>query len=177
MIESAIKITGFGWKFYFKSGWNKFDFFLVLASLMDLVMTTIGSSMGSGVFNILRFALLLCRASQQHWSYVSREQPGSKMRILSGPFRSQKLLRVTRISRMLKLIKSFRSLQSLFVTLWISLPAFWNVGALLVLIMFMYESLMNAPVCHSCAQPRTTYLSIPTVPTLLKQQCTHSIKQ
>lgn len=60
---------------------------------------------------------------------------------LSGPFRSQKLLRVTRISRMLKLIKSFRSLQSLFVTLWISLPAFWNVGALLILIMFMYSYL------------------------------------
>ena len=42
---------------------------------------------------------------------------------------------------MLKLIKSFRSLQSLFVTLWISLPAFWNVGALLILIMFMYSYL------------------------------------
>lgn len=103
-----VKLFGFGWPFYIKSGWNKFDFFLVVASLIDLTFSALGSSFGGPIFNILR---------------------------------SQKLLRVTRISRMLKLIKSFKSLQSIFVTLWISLPAFWNVGALLVLIMFMYSYL------------------------------------
>lgn len=55
MMEAVVKITGFGWNFYSKSGWNKFDFFLVCASVMDLVMTIVGSSLGSGVFNILRF--------------------------------------------------------------------------------------------------------------------------
>jgi hypothetical protein len=106
--EAMVKILGFGWKFYIKSSWNKFDFFLVVASLVDLTFSALGSGLGGPVFNILR---------------------------------SQKLLRVTRISRMLKLIKSFKSLQILFVTLWISLPAFWNVGALLLLIMFMYSYL------------------------------------
>jgi hypothetical protein len=44
---------------------------------------------------------------------------------------------------MLKVIKRFRSLQSLFITLWISLPALWNVGALLLLIMFMCASFIH----------------------------------
>lgn len=73
MIEAVIKISGFGWTFYFKSAWNKFDFFLVLASLLDLTMTSIGSSKGSGVFNILRSApppAVLCFAVLQ-WSRLS----------------------------------------------------------------------------------------------------------
>ena len=144
MMEAVVKISGFGWTFYCQSMWNKFDFFLVLASILDFIMTSIGSSQVSGVFNILRSALPLFIRALPHSSAtmvtaLSRHQPDCCYKMLlttlSGPFRSQKLLRVTRISRMLKLIKSFRSLQSLFVTLWISLPAFWNVGALLILIL------------------------------------------
>lgn len=83
---------------------------------------------------------------------------------LRAAHRSQKLLRVTRISRMLKLIKSFRSLQSLFVTLWISLPAFWNVGALLLLIIFMcvycIQSLVSC-LCYYCKIISCLLLLIP----------------
>jgi hypothetical protein len=35
---------------------------------------------------------------------------------------------------MFRLIKSFKGLRSLFETLLVSLPAFWNVGALVLLL-------------------------------------------
>ncbi|KAK9823801.1 hypothetical protein WJX72_005586 [[Myrmecia] bisecta] len=52
--------------------------------------------------------------------------------------RVQKLLRLMRLTRMIKLIKSFKGLRALMATLIMSLPAFWNVGALLGLFFFMY---------------------------------------
>lgn len=57
MIEASIKIIGFGWTFYCKNAWNRFDFFLVMASLLDFILTNVGSSFGNGVFNVLRCAL------------------------------------------------------------------------------------------------------------------------
>eukprot|EP00658_Telonema_sp_P-2_P000961 TRINITY_DN1034_c0_g1_i2.p1 TRINITY_DN1034_c0_g1~~TRINITY_DN1034_c0_g1_i2.p1 ORF type:complete len:393 (-),score=97.19 TRINITY_DN1034_c0_g1_i2:81-1259(-) len=37
--EAGIKIAGFGWKEYWRSDWNKFDFLLVILSLVDMVVT------------------------------------------------------------------------------------------------------------------------------------------
>ncbi|CAD7702748.1 unnamed protein product [Ostreobium quekettii] len=103
-LEAAIKIVGFGWKSYIKSGWNKFDFLLVVTSAMDIAFAYL--SMG--------FA--------------------STLRLL----RIQKVLRLMRISRMFKLMKGFDGVRSLLETLIMSLPAFWNVGLLLVLAFFIY---------------------------------------
>ena len=40
---------------------------------------------------------------------------------------------------MFRLIKSFKGLKSLFENLLVSLPAFWNVGALVLLLFFIYS--------------------------------------
>ena len=50
-----------------------------------------------------------------------------------------RLIRLFRVSRMFRLIKSFKGLRSLFETLLVSLPAFWNVGALVLLLFFIYS--------------------------------------
>ena len=39
-----------------------------------------------------------------------------------------RIVRLFRVSRMFRLIKSLKGLKSLFETLLVSLPAFWNVG-------------------------------------------------
>ena len=38
VVEAALKIAAFGWN-YFGTTWNKFDFFVVVASLMDLALS------------------------------------------------------------------------------------------------------------------------------------------
>ena len=35
IIEAILKIIAYGWS-YFETGWNKFDFFIVLSSLFDM---------------------------------------------------------------------------------------------------------------------------------------------
>lgn len=35
--EMVLKMIGFGWT-YFNTGWNRFDFFVVMASLLDIVL-------------------------------------------------------------------------------------------------------------------------------------------
>lgn len=43
IIEASLKLVAFG-KTYFKNPWNKFDFFVVVSSILDLVMLWIGDS-------------------------------------------------------------------------------------------------------------------------------------
>ncbi|WIA28050.1 hypothetical protein OEZ86_010635 [Tetradesmus obliquus] len=50
----------------------------------------------------------------------------------------QKIMRLLRLARVVKLMRSMKGLRSLFGTLIVSLPAFWNVGALLGLLFFVY---------------------------------------
>ncbi|KAF8072369.1 NaCP60E [Scenedesmus sp. PABB004] len=50
----------------------------------------------------------------------------------------QKIMRLLRLARVVKLMRGMKGLRSLFGTLIASLPAFWNVGALLALLFFMY---------------------------------------
>lgn len=102
--EAALKIFSFGWTIYNKSGWNKFDFVLVVISAFDLLFS----------FIAVGFARIV--------------------KVLQV----QKLLRLLRISRMFKLIRGLKGIRSLFATLVISLPAFWNVGALILLLFFVY---------------------------------------
>jgi hypothetical protein len=44
-IEMVLKMIGFGWT-YFNTGWNRFDFFVVMASLLDLVLLFFNASGG-----------------------------------------------------------------------------------------------------------------------------------
>lgn len=44
-IEMVLKMIGFGMT-YFNTGWNRFDFFVVLASLLDVVLLFFNASGG-----------------------------------------------------------------------------------------------------------------------------------
>jgi hypothetical protein len=45
-IEMVLKMIAFGMT-YFNNGWNKFDFFVVMASLLDVTLLFLGSNAGS----------------------------------------------------------------------------------------------------------------------------------
>ena len=38
ILEAALKIFVFGWA-YFKTSWNKFDFFVVISSILDIILS------------------------------------------------------------------------------------------------------------------------------------------
>jgi len=38
ILEACIKIFAFGWA-YFDTSWNKFDFFVVISSIMDIFLS------------------------------------------------------------------------------------------------------------------------------------------
>lgn len=40
--ECLLKIIAYGFSGYFFSGWNKFDFFVVMASIVDIIMSQMG---------------------------------------------------------------------------------------------------------------------------------------
>jgi hypothetical protein len=52
-----------------------------------------------------------------------------------------RIVRVLRVSRLLKLVKSMQGLQKLIETLVFALPSLMNVGALLLLVFFIYSVL------------------------------------
>ena len=56
LAEMIIKILGFGVKGYFSDGFNVFDFFLVLASIVDIIFanTSEGENQTTSVLQTLR---------------------------------------------------------------------------------------------------------------------------
>jgi hypothetical protein len=44
IVECALKLFGYGIQGYFYSGWNRFDFFVVCTSIVDLIQDNIGSN-------------------------------------------------------------------------------------------------------------------------------------
>lgn len=52
-IEALIKILGMGWILYQRNNWNKFDFAIVIISLVSLQADT---GVGASVFRLLRIA-------------------------------------------------------------------------------------------------------------------------
>ena len=66
IVEATLKLIAFG-SSYFENGWNKFDFFVVTASILDISVEIIGSSSLQGysflpslarVFRVLRVTRL-----------------------------------------------------------------------------------------------------------------------
>lgn len=108
ILECILKFVGLGVRAFWYSGWNRFDLFVVLSSIIDILMSTIGTSL----FSFLRVGPQLAR-----------------------------VLRVMRVSRLLKLVKSLKGIQKLLETLSIALPALMNVGALLMLVYFIFSVL------------------------------------
>ncbi len=58
LTESIIKLIGFGPRAYFYQGWNKFDFFVVSASLLELILNSFSTSS----YAILRTGPQIARA-------------------------------------------------------------------------------------------------------------------
>merc|ERR1712070_706947 len=58
ILEAILKILGFGFKDYLKDGWNRFDFFLVCASIFSFAVFQLGVnlSFNPSVLRILRAA-------------------------------------------------------------------------------------------------------------------------
>jgi len=101
LIEAVMKILAWR-RSYFKEGWNRFDFFIVVISVIELVITA-----------FYEFALLM---------------------IIT-------LFRIFRIGRVLRLVKRAEGLRVILTTFIITLPQVANIGALLLLFMYIYTIL------------------------------------
>ncbi|XP_072762114.1 sodium channel protein 60E isoform X2 [Anoplolepis gracilipes] len=99
-LEAIVKIVGLRYH-YFTVPWNLFDFLLVLASILGILMEDI----------MIDF-------------------PVSPTLL--------RVVRVFRIGRILRLIKAAKGIRKLLFALVVSLPALFNIGALLALITFIY---------------------------------------
>ncbi|XP_048254003.1 sodium channel protein 1 brain-like isoform X4 [Haliotis rufescens] len=108
-LEALVKLVGLRWH-YFRQAWNVFDFIIVILSILDITV----SQLQSGV--------------------VLDD-------LLSDVFVTPTLLRVVRIfriGRVLRLIKAAKGIRKLLFALIISLPAIFNIGALLFLVLYIY---------------------------------------
>lgn len=99
-LESIVKIIGLRYH-YFTVPWNVFDFLLVLASILSILLED-----------------------------IMIDLPVSPTLL--------RVVRVFRIGRILRLIKAAKGIRKLLFALVVSLPALFNIGALLGLITFIY---------------------------------------
>lgn len=108
IVEAALKIIGLGAVQYWDDKWNRFDFILVVGSLIDIMFNAINTS----IFRVFRVGRILAR-----------------------------VFRILRVSRVFRLFKALSGLRILTTTLIYSLPSLVNVGALLILLFFIYAIL------------------------------------
>ena len=93
-IEFGLKMSALYPKYYFADSWNKFDFTILMVSII----------------------------------FISPELV----------FINATVLRVLRIARMFRIVKVSKGLRRLFYTMITSLPSLVDVGALLLLLFFVY---------------------------------------
>ncbi|MDZ4746785.1 MAG: ion transporter [bacterium] len=108
--EVVIKIYAEGktpWK-YFKSGWNLFDFFIVLAGFAPIIIHAITHSSSEGDFHFLAAARVI------------------------------RLARALRVVRVFRLITHLRPLQILVETLLRSIPSMLYVALLMMMLFYVY---------------------------------------
>jgi len=99
-LEATVKVIGLR-HHYFTAAWNLFDFVLVIASIVGILMED-----------------------------LMTDFPVSPTLL--------RVVRVFRIGRILRLIKAAKGIRKLLFALIVSLPALFNIGALLALITFIY---------------------------------------
>jgi Ca2+-binding EF-hand superfamily protein len=63
--EAALKIFAFGWRPYFSIAWNRFDFLVVLASLLDILLRiqTV-DTVSAAIFRVVRIARIIGRVAR-----------------------------------------------------------------------------------------------------------------
>ncbi len=108
--EVVIKIYAEGskpWR-YFQSGWNLFDFFIVLAGFAPIIIHAITHSSSEGDFHVLAAARVI------------------------------RLARALRVVRVFRLITHLRPLQILVETLLRSIPSMLYVALLMMMLFYVY---------------------------------------
>lgn len=149
---------------YWKSGWNRFDLVLVLSGAADMMVSIIGSSHVGAlkiqkVMRLMRLArvIKLVRSAK-----VGGESMGAvnwcglATRVGTPPCpaaeqppalcaRCPVTLQTSRPAANNSRIRPPQGVRSLFGTLIVSMPAFWNVGALLGLLFYVYAYIGAAP--------------------------------
>jgi len=186
LVEAVLKLTGLGARVYFSSGWNRFDFFLVFTSVLDIVLTLFvfkteqfacGSQEESSessdldvifVTRLFRiFRVSQCRAGtvercRLQLSSLPRLDAIASIFPLPLPIICSSRLLLVQISRIFRLLKA-RELQSLIFTLIYSLPSLFNVGCLMGLIFFIFAVLgMNIFGPHVSAATNTKNVDFST---------------
>ena len=71
-----------------------------------------------------------------------------------------RVLRIFRIARLLRLVEFAKGIRQLLWALMISLPALFNVGALLFLVIFIYGIIGMSAFGHAVSY---THLTLPTI--------------
>jgi hypothetical protein len=61
IMEMILKFFGLGFRQYFSAGWNRFDFFIVVCSILDMVASSMGISIGIDIkiLRVLRIARMV----------------------------------------------------------------------------------------------------------------------
>ncbi|KAJ3591979.1 hypothetical protein NHX12_007109 [Muraenolepis orangiensis] len=109
--------------YYFTAGWNIFDFIVVVLSIMGISLSTMSTHFFQRGDN----------------SSLTLSTTGEIL--LGNRFVTPTLFRVfrlVRIGRILRLVKSAKGIRTLMFALMMSLPALFNIGLLLFLVMFIY---------------------------------------
>ncbi|EMP38708.1 Sodium channel protein type 1 subunit alpha [Chelonia mydas] len=122
--ECVLKLISLRY-YYFTIGWNIFDFVVVILSIVD-VLVKLGF--------MLEVAHLDCHA-QCGESGMFLAKVIEKYFVSPTLFR---VIRLARIGRILRLIKGAKGIRTLLFALMMSLPALFNIGLLLFLVMFIY---------------------------------------
>ena len=59
LVEAIVKISHYGWKDYWKEGWNKFDFFIVIVSMPALLSPFVALGRSTSFLKILRLGRMV----------------------------------------------------------------------------------------------------------------------
>lgn len=118
--------------YYFTSGWNIFDFIVVILSIIGTTFVYWVKTCDK-FFSPSRWMLFLTC----HFLSLGLCLSDLIEKYFVSPtlFR---VIRLARIGRVLRLIKSAKGIRTLLFALMMSLPALFNIGLLLFLVMFIY---------------------------------------
>ena len=124
-IECVMKLLGFR-QHYFKEPWNIFDFIVVVVSLL---------SKSTEYFEIKNLKNKILKNIYLIPTAMALQEYFTKLPISPTLLR---VVRVFRVGRVLRLVKSAKGIRTLLFSLAVSMPALFNIGLLLFLIMFIY---------------------------------------
>lgn len=116
--------------YYFTNGWNIFDFIVVILSIIGMTFISLHHSICQ-YWSQLNIFNMFCFLSKG----VFLSELIEKYFVSPTLFR---VIRLARIGRVLRLIKSAKGIRTLLFALMMSLPALFNIGLLLFLVMFIY---------------------------------------